>query len=303
MDVWAGVRNGRPEWVRQGESWAEEIHRLFRQHNAFEEYNSPTYYGADLYALGFWRQYAPSARLAELGRAMEADLWGDVAALYHAGLRNLCGPYFRSYGMDMRQYGAGVAHQIWAAMGRSLAPHPQPGTPGARTNAMTSALMDALLGGAIPENLRPTFAAFPGDHCFAKVITDSPEISVSAWLGERVMMGAAHTSGTRDAEGQFHPVTLHWLAPDGDVYWMRMCAGKGVNARAEERTLRIACAGDPAFHVYAPASAPGALACRRWDLPGLTVDVAADATDVLVDEIWNARRITYRGATEITLRI
>ncbi len=303
MDVWAGVRYGRKDWVSQGETWAEEINRLFRRHDAYDEYNSPTYYGVDLYALGFWRRYAPSARLGELGRAMEADLWRDTAALYHADMRNLCGPFFRSYGMDMRNYSTGVAHEIWVALGAGYAPHPAVGSPGARSNGMTSAIMHAALGGAIPDDLLPAFRAFPGEHCFRKAITDEPAISVSAWLGERAMMGAASTGGTRNAEGQFHPVTLHWLTPANDVCWMKMCSGTGVNATAEERTLRIACGGDPAFHVYAPASRLKDLGRSRWDLAGLTVDVESDASDVATDEIWNAMRITYHGATQITLRV
>ncbi len=303
LDVWAGVRYGRPDWVRQGEEWAEEIHRLFRRHDAYDEYNSPTYYGVDLYALGFWRRYAPSEQVRDLGRAMEAALWRDIAALYHAGLRNLCGPFFRSYGMDMARYSAGVAHEMWAAVGPEHAPHPPVDSPEARSSGMTSAIMDAVLGGAVPDEALPALRAFPGEHTFRKTISDGPEISVSAWLGERAMIGAAWTSGTRAAEGQFHPATLHWLAPGGGVNWMRLCAGNGVDATAEARTLHIACGGDPAFHVYAPGGSLAGLTRARWDLPGLTVQVESDGAGVATDEIWNAMRITYPGATRLTLRI
>jgi hypothetical protein len=303
MDVWAGARYGRPEWVAQGETWAEEIHRLFRRHDAYDEYNSPTYYGVDLYALGFWREHAPSERVRELGRAMEAGLWHDVAALYHADMRNLCGPFFRSYGMDMRHYSTGVGHEIWVALGADLAPHPPLHSPASRSNGMRSGILHATLGGAIPEDLLPTFRSFPGEHLFRKTITDSPAVSVSAWLGERVMIGATDTAGTRDAEGQFHPVTMHWLTSEGDVNWMRMASGTGVNATASERTLSISCGGNASFQIYAPDVGLHALHGTRWDLSGLTVEIECDAHDAITDHAWNAMRITYPNATRITLRV
>ena len=126
LEVWAGARYGEAEWLRRGEAWAETIYRRFCEYQAFDEYNSPTYYGPDLYALGFWREYASSANLRRYAVEMEAALWRDVARFYHAGLKNICGPYARSYGMDMTRYVAILGQAIWMAVGGALAPLPIP---------------------------------------------------------------------------------------------------------------------------------------------------------------------------------
>src|SRR5262249_46669698 len=102
--AWAGRRLHRAELLARGEQFADEGYRLFRQNGTFEEYNSPTYYGVDLYGLSLWRRYGPTPRFVKMGTEMEAALWNDIASLYHAGLKNISGPFDRSYGMDMRKY-------------------------------------------------------------------------------------------------------------------------------------------------------------------------------------------------------
>ncbi len=95
MLVYAGDRLGEHPWIEAGEAMGREVHRLFKLHDAFEEYNSPTYYGTDVYALGLWQAYCPSPQLQQMGAEMEEVLWRDIARFYHAGLRNVAGPYDR----------------------------------------------------------------------------------------------------------------------------------------------------------------------------------------------------------------
>jgi hypothetical protein len=101
--TWAGDRYGHSAWTQTGEAFGRAVFDLFQVHQTFAEYNSPTYYGVNFYALALWRVYAKSAALAQMGAAMERALWRDVARDYHAGLRNVAGPYTRSYGMDMQR--------------------------------------------------------------------------------------------------------------------------------------------------------------------------------------------------------
>ena len=303
LDVWAGKRYNRSEWVERGEDWAKEIYRLFREHNSFDEYSSPTYYGVDLYALGFWRTYAPSDLLCEMGKAMEAEFWRDIAAHYHAGLKNLCGPYFRSYGMDMRNYVAILGQAIWMAVGREKAPHPDPAGPMGHTGDIAFPPCLAAVGVHIPEDVLSSFQAFPSEHTVEKVITDSPHVVATSWLGEQYMVGGAYTSATRDAAGQFHPATVHWLAPDGTVAWVRMARGSGVDATAAKGSLSISCSGNPAFQIYAPGADVSMLTKTRWELPGLTVAVETDTEDWQTAEVRGTLEITYPGAARIELGI
>ena len=59
LEVAHGTRAGRPEVVAAGEALAAEVVRLFDRHGAFDEYNSPTYYGIDLFALRLWATRSP----------------------------------------------------------------------------------------------------------------------------------------------------------------------------------------------------------------------------------------------------
>ena len=49
--------------------------------------------------------------MRSMGADMEASLWNDIADFYQPSLRNISGPYDRSYGMDMESY---VAEAVMA---------------------------------------------------------------------------------------------------------------------------------------------------------------------------------------------
>src|SRR5260370_42662006 len=57
----AAVHDQQASWKEQSAQWTESVYRLFKENNSFFEYNSPTYYGVDLYGLALWRDYRSSA--------------------------------------------------------------------------------------------------------------------------------------------------------------------------------------------------------------------------------------------------
>ena len=77
----AANHDNRADWKQLSAVWNEKVFALFDKHGAFAEYNSPTYYGVDLYALVLWRAHpALSPLLAQLGREMEMSLWRRAGA-------------------------------------------------------------------------------------------------------------------------------------------------------------------------------------------------------------------------------
>ena len=155
----AAQHDGNAAWKGRSAAWTESVYRLFRQHHSFDEYNSPTYYGVDLYGLALWRSLGSSAEMRAHGAEMERTLWSDIADFYHPGLRNLAGPYDRSYGMDMESYVSLVGVWMRTALEASAAPLP-------RMTAATDHLADiwlaphiALLGTRIPAEAPGTDAA------------------------------------------------------------------------------------------------------------------------------------------------
>ena len=56
---------------------------------------------------------------------MEARLWSDIAEFYQPQLRNISGPYDRSYGMDMESYVTVVAMWMRTELPAKVAPLPK----------------------------------------------------------------------------------------------------------------------------------------------------------------------------------
>jgi hypothetical protein len=312
--TWAGDRYHRPDWTLEGERFGRLAYDVFAQHGTFHEYNSPTYYGVNFYALAFWRRYSHSQPLIALGTEMEAALWRDVAAFYHAGLGNVAGPYSRTYGMDMRKYGALLGMSIWLAVGREHAPFPHASGMFDHGHDFCFGPPLGLVGTVVPADVIPHLLAFQGDRQIERRLPTNHDRVASAWIGENVMIGAEslRLSGERpgivpnlDSE-QYHPVTLHWRHPNGDVGWLRLRHAGPVEAHAEQGRLVIVGPlladgleryGDAhrsyVFEIAYDTRIAAELDAERWQLPGLEIRVQSNLpapTRTFADGV---ARVTY----------
>src|SRR5580698_6202152 len=68
----AAERGGRPEWRAEAQKWQDTVYGLYKQHDAFFEFNSPTYAGVDFFALALWRDYGFDKQMRARGEEMEA---------------------------------------------------------------------------------------------------------------------------------------------------------------------------------------------------------------------------------------
>jgi len=310
LDCWAGARYGRPQWLARGQEWARTIHRNFMEFGAFDEYNSPTYYGTDIYALGLWQAYSSSLQLQLMGAEMEEMLWGDIAQFYHAGLKNIAGPYDRSYGMDMRRYVALLGEYIWLVTGREGAPFPDLDAPLEHAGDFCFGPMVAVRLPRIPADVLVHFHTFGGERFVEHLLADAPPRKATAWLAERVMIGAEATSLRDIGQGQFHPATIHWSVPravqgdrEGCPYaqdggWVRLMVVRPVDALASPHRLTVTSLGPVSFLIACPAVPGGersqttSVAPDHWRLPGLEVRVEASAIGV----------VEYPGKDQILVR-
>lgn len=303
--TFAGQRLHRPDWVAAGEAWATAVHDGFKTNKTFDEYNSPTYYGVDLHGLALWRALGPTDHLRRLGAEMEADLWRDIAAYYHASLRNLAGPYDRSYGMDMTRYVALTGVWLGLELDPSLAPLPDVNGPMDHAFDFVCTSAYAILGPQIPADALPHFLRFQGERQITRIIT--PQRTATAWLAEKLMLGGEHTSLSRSAgvtsRTLFHPATIHWQTPAGALGWVWLRDSPRIDATAAKNTLTITAIGDSIFRVSVPGLTASALTRDRWTLPGLTVDITTDAHAFTVTPGPDFVEIQYREATHFVLRI
>jgi len=297
---YAGSRLKEPEWTRRAGELAEQVYDLFKENKAFPEFNAPTYYGVDLYALALWRVWGSSPRFRQLGAEMEADLWRDIARFYHAGLRNLAGPFTRAYGMEMTHYVSLTGLWMWEAIGRDLAPVPVPHPLELRTlqEEFMWGPCFALLGTQIPADALPHLKGFQGERQVERVISRSPRLVATAWMGADVILGALESSSQRWARWDCRLMTVHWRLPKGAIGWICLWRGGPVDARAEKGIIRLTCPGDATFRI----SVSGTIGRDLWTLPGLVVEVETDARSWETKASQTFTDVTYRGATMFTIR-
>lgn len=280
---YVGSKQGHDDLRQAGQEKAEAIYDLFSRHKTFDEYNSPTYYGADLMALALWREHACSERMRELGRLMEADLWRDIGMFYHAGMRNICGPFVRAYGMDMTKYCALTGLWIALAVGEpSLSPWPSEG--GYHQGERIYGPVFAILRPRAPDDVMPHLRRFAGPRSFERTFG---ETRATVLVEKNLMMGAAMLKRRWD---QHHPATIYWLAAaEQPVGWILLTGvNDGVAPEVLDGSLQIrreSKSDEPIqFLLFAPDLDEASIAPDRWSLPGLRVAVQL-ATGVALEQV------------------
>lgn len=303
LQSYLGGRLERPEWVKGGEEWARRIHELYLKHGTFEEYNAPTYYGVDLYGLALWREFGPTKAFREWGAEMEAGLWREIAKYYHAGLHNLCGPYDRTYGMDMQRYVSLTGVWMALVLDGPEAPLPAPGPEMEHGHDFQFAPLFAVLGARVPDDAMRDFTAFRGERTIERTI--ARRRTATAWLGQDIMIGGELTALSRSAGGpysQFCPATVHWKTPSGKTGWVALAKCPRVDARASANRLEIQAIGDSIFRLSAPELDASQLTRDAWRLPGLNVQVETDARDFNVRPGKYWVEVEYGNATHLVLK-
>ncbi len=300
----AGARLHRQDWMSAAAEWNDSVYRLFKKHDAFNEYNSPTYCGVDLYGLALWRNYGSTPQMRARGTEMEATLWRDTAALYNPRLRNISGPYDRSYGMDMESYISVVGLWLRTELDALAAPLPKLVQPLDHNGDLFFAPMIVQSGTRIPPDAMLRFRSFQGEREFRRQITD--DRVATAWIGKDIIYGGQTTNKTRDSGPQtkfhqFHPATVQWRTPSGQIGWILVVESPPIDASADKSGLTISASGDLRIQISAPFAAAAAVGQHTWKLPGLTVQVASDAKGFTVDSEGGFVYATYKGMTKMKL--
>ena len=304
----AAAHNGNADWKRGAAAWNEEVNRLYRLHDTFFEFNSPTYYGVDIYGLALWREYGSTPRMRTMGADMEASLWNDIADFYQPSLRNISGPYDRSYGMDMESYVAVTG--LWL---RSVLPAPQAPLP-EQLSLSTDHMADlwlapqvAILSARIPAPAMKKFRTLSGPHQVTRTIDDKRV--ATAWIGEHAVWGGEATTLSKDVgpTSQFHPATVQWRTPSGKIGWVQLTRAPNLNATADHDGITIETKGDVTFRIVANGIVASSISAKQWNLPGMPIAVESDGTfsshPAGTPEAPNAVDVTYSGVSRIILRL
>lgn len=267
----------------------------FGEFGTVAEFNSPTYYGVNFITFSIYRSYAPTEFIRACAAKVEEALWREVADNYHPVLGAVCGPYSRSYELDLRVHTSYPA-LFYVALGAENAPEPA-------DNCESAGHIDlALAQLCVPDEVKEKLLHFCGAHSTRRTYREliergapdanRPWCEATGYLGETYMLGAA--SGSRNTSGQLRAAIAAWQVPGGETAYMallRRAPGEGTNhyrtvfldAKASETQIvadvRVDVARD--IEVFFEIDCPGAkienLAADCFDLPGMRVQVKADA--------------------------
>lgn len=281
-----------------GEHWATEIYDLYLEHDTFSEFNSPTYTGVDIWALGMWMNYAAdNSSLPQYADKMFVDLMELFKEMYNANLKNFCGPFSRAYGYDMNQYFAITAASIWGLVGREYAPMPDI-IPGMLHIADFGFAHLIALGIPLYENklsndVLEAFKTYPGTHSFTRQAytpaDDECVRNITGWSDDLITIGAESfvqhiVGGVSHSQDVFNPAVIQWYVREGRIGYISLYPTQpNIQANAGQGYLDISYPNITEWPGYNPAFTfiisgfdvyPHDNLTSIQDLPGLKLEVS-----------------------------
>ncbi|KAI5304850.1 hypothetical protein KEM56_005815 [Ascosphaera pollenicola] len=254
VQAWVGHEMGDKNLTNAGEKFAQDLYDLWSKHQTLSEFNSGTYSGVAMWALALWTAYAPEdSKLRKYGAEILTQEWKELGELYNPNLKNVAGPWDRSYGFNMQKYANLVGAIIWGAVGRDKAPVPK------RLSGMYHAddfSFFPLIAMSVPEmvkylpdDVRQKLTTFSGEHTFKAQALSPPfdeyPRNITAWLSENVTIGAETIAekdigGPAKNENQFNPAVIQWAIDDYQIGCLtHFVSQSSIDAVAAPKTLNI----------------------------------------------------------------
>lgn len=273
---------------------AREIVGLYQSHKTFSEYNSPTYYGVTLVAIALWRELALSPEMKQMGQTLEVAFWHEATTFYNANLKNMPGPYFRGYGMDMQKYFSIMG--IWIAIAvdnEKQAPMP-PTTDGPKYGEMSNIAPILHLGLSIPKADLAALKSFTEPRFISRTVPnkylgDSLK-QVTMLMQKDWMMGGVW--GNRRVWNQIKTGAIHWKTPDGDIGWLLVPGSGTTKVKVSKTDMSLYLADAKATKIELFVSVKGALVDsftdNVWTLPAMTMNINTALKRKTVEKIDSA---------------
>ncbi|KAJ9149343.1 hypothetical protein NKR23_g4222 [Pleurostoma richardsiae] len=225
---WTGRRLNEANFTTSGEMYAQEIIDLFTQFNTLSEFNSGTYTGVSLFGLTLWCKYLPSdSVMAQYGPKMLQDTWSAVSQLWHPGMKNMAGPWDRSYGYDMNRYVSLMALWFWTLIGKENSSMiAKPFVMSHMADYAWAPLMAILAefhASLLPNGTIEAISSFTGERTFkAQAIYPPYDLAprnITTWLSANLTIGGESfdenvIGGPSTSQESFNPAVVQWTTGD-----------------------------------------------------------------------------------------
>lgn len=307
---WIGARRNNSAFVDYANEQGNLLLDLFKAdgYNTLGEYNAPTYYGMDTWALAANIAYGPKdATMTTNSEYILTELWKDIADHYNPLLRNMVGPYDRAYTRDMTGHSAVLSLWWWSMFGREYGGQPPLGEPDLLFDVIQGAAIALVTDTAlkyIPEDTAEALKAtgrWSGERFLNKTVRESLDTDVvrvaTSWLSADVMIGGIAQAETENRGNQFVPAIVHWASDPAKTpspyvgFFSLYPTASTVDAVAGPKTLTVSYPnttqeGTDIF-TFAVSGIPAswAISGKRItgleDLPCLSVDVSAPGLEAL----------------------
>jgi hypothetical protein len=289
---------------KAGTSKAKDIVKLYQTHQSFSEYNSPTYYGVTLIGLALWRELSLSKEIQTMGKTLEKDIWHEIGTLYNPSLKNMPGPHFRGYGMDMKKYFAITG--IWIALAldnENLAPLATANGP--KYGEMSNLPTILNLGLVIPVNDLKLLKSFSKPQFITKSVPNNYKgdsiKQVSTMINRDWMMGGLW--GNKRVWEQIKSGTIHWKTNNGDVGWLAISGDGNTNVKVSPESMFVYTNNDNSYRleilVYAPDAGEKVFDSQTWHLAGISLDTKTTLKPAQIEKISKTDFNKYAISDEI----
>jgi hypothetical protein len=234
---WTGLKLNNSNMTAAGNSDANQFLDLFNLNGTLPEFNGPTYAGVSLYALTIAAKYLPTSTVIgqHAPRAIQ-QIWEYESSLWNANMRNLAGPWDRSYGYDMNKYVAIMSQWIWALIGRDGVwkqrdPIPTMAHADDFEYAPLIAVLSEFQSTLVSKDVIQKLTTFPGEHMYAGQTyappADYEPRNISTWLSANLTIGT--DSFNQSAVGgysldstSFSPSVVQWVRPGGSIGYFNL---------------------------------------------------------------------------------
>ena len=289
--TYVGITLEKPEIEDAGLLKAWQVYILFSRHDTFSEFNSPTYDGVTMMGLAFWRDLGPCEEMKVMGSEMEVKLWHEIADFYHPGFKNMVGPFFRSYGMDLMKYN--TIASIWIALAiDDLNNAPLPLTNGESYFEISNIFPAVQLGHCKIDSVIEKLTSFEKSRFIEKLVPSSldyisKEYKVTAWIDEDLMMGGVEGLNIYyKTTEQIKVGTLYWNSSiDDSLSWLMVPCENGQNVKVSEKQMEIwrdDNVDSVKFFINGKNLNTTLLEEKDWKLPGISIKSSTDPSSLTV---------------------